>query len=293
MSTQNNMKITVSALIDSTIERVWLCWTSPFHIIHWCNASDDWQTSYAGNDLKPGGKFISHMEAKDGSTGFDFTGDYNKIEVNKAIEYTITGGRKVKVIFKTEGDKIRVTETFDAEEINPAELQQKGWQAILNNFKKYVENAGNREHLHFEITIDCEPESVYKTMFDEQKYKEWTSVFNPTSRFKGLWEKGSKILFLGKDEDGNTGGMVSRIRENIANKFISIEHLGIIQNDREITSGPEAESWSGSLENYSFIAQNGRTILAVDIDSNQEFKSYFSETWPKALDKLRSLSECE
>jgi hypothetical protein len=118
-------------------------------------------------------------------------------------------------------------------------------------------------------------------------------VFDPTSRFKGSWEKNSKILFLGTDKDGNSAGMVSRIRENIPGRFLSIEHCGIVRDGKEITSGPEAEAWAGFLENYSFTSVNGKTLLSVSLDSSQEFKSYFSETWPLALKKLKSLSEEE
>jgi hypothetical protein len=116
-------------------------------------------------------------------------------------------------------------------------------------------------------------------------------VFNETSHYRGSWDKGSKILFVGSDKDGNVGGMVSKIRENIPNKFISIEHLGLLQGDKEITSGPEAEGWAGALENYTFKSSNGKTIVETDMDSNEDFKDYFTNTWPKALSKLKEICE--
>jgi hypothetical protein len=128
-------------------------------------------------------------------------------------------------------------------------------------------------------------------MLDGKHYREWTSAFNPSSRFQGSWEKGAKILFLGADEEGNSGGMVSRIKENIPNKFVSIEHLGMVQNEKEITSGQEIESWAGALENYTFSENNGVTLLSVDTDTNQQYKDYFAETWPKALHKLKAICE--
>jgi len=85
--------------------------------------------------------------------------------------------------------------------------------------------------------------------------------------------------------------MVSKIRENIPNKFLSIEHLGTLKGEEEITSGPEVESWAGALENYTFKSNNGNTVVEVDMDSNQEFKSYFMDTWPKALKKLKAICE--
>jgi len=128
-------------------------------------------------------------------------------------------------------------------------------------------------------------------MFREDTYKNWTSAFNSDSRYEGSWNKGSKIVFLGTDSNGETGGMVSRIKENLQNKFVSIEHLGIIKNGNEILSGSEVDGWKGALENYTFKTTGNKTLLSVDIDSNQEFKSYFSDTWPKALSKLKSICE--
>lgn len=291
MSTTGKTKISVSVLINAPVSSVWNFWVDPVHIIHWNNASEDWLTAYSENYVKPGGKFLSRMEARNGSDGFDFTGVYGTIELNKSISYTITDGRKVEVTFKTDGDRTILTEIFENEDINSSELQRAGWQAILDNFKKYVENYGRVEVLKFEIIINTPVEKVFKLMLDEHSYREWTSVFNSTSYFKGTWEKGSKIVFLGDDKDGNAGGMVSRIRENIPDKFLSIEHTGIIQNGEEITSGPEADRWKGSLENYTFTSLDKGTNLSISIDSDPEFKDYFSETWPLALEKLKSICE--
>ncbi|MBE0662069.1 MAG: SRPBCC family protein [Bacteroidales bacterium] len=142
--TQDNDKdiITVKATINAPIEKVWKLWTDPKHIIHWNNASDDWHTTKAENDLKPGGKFLSRMEAKDGSFGFDFTGTYENVEQPKKIKYLLDDGRRVKITFDSAGKTTTVTETFEAEQTNPLELQQNGWQAILDNFKKHVETSG-------------------------------------------------------------------------------------------------------------------------------------------------------
>jgi len=291
MATIEKINITVGVTIQTTVEKVWKFWTDPKHIIHWNNASDDWHTTKAENDLRPGGKFLSRMEAKDGRMGFDFTGKYNKIEQYKRIESTLDDDREVQVSFVSNGNETTITEIFEAEQENTIELQQAGWQSILNNFKKYAETSDRMESLHFEITINAKAEKVYGTLIDQKHYTEWTSVFNPTSNYKGSWEKGSKILFFGTDTDGNMGGMVSRIKENMPNKFVSIEHLGIIKDGKEITTGEEVESWAGAMENYSFTQKNGTTLFSVDVDSNQEFKSYFFETWPNALNKLKEICE--
>jgi uncharacterized protein YndB with AHSA1/START domain len=106
----------------------------------WCSPSDDWHTPTAENDLRTGGKFSSRMEAKDGSMGFDFAGVYDEVRPNEYIEYTIGDGRKVDITFSASGNQTKVVENFEAESINPIEMQQGGWQAIIDNFKKYTES---------------------------------------------------------------------------------------------------------------------------------------------------------
>ncbi|ASS95336.1 SRPBCC family protein [Peribacillus simplex] len=140
---QTFKKVTAETTIQAPIEKVWKYWTEPDHITKWNNPSDDWHTPFAENDLRPGGKFVSRMEAKDGSAGFDFGGIYDEVKLHEVIAYTMGDGRKVKITFKEQENEIEVIETFDAETINPIEFQKQGWQAILNNFKKYVEQTNN------------------------------------------------------------------------------------------------------------------------------------------------------
>ena len=139
METQEKTVITVENTINAPVEKVWECWTKPEHIIKWNNASDDWHAPRAENDLRVGGSFITRMEAKDGSMGFDFGGVYDAVKNNEFIEYTMGDGRQVKITFSAQGNRTRVVESFDAESTNSLELQQGGWQAILDNFKKYTE----------------------------------------------------------------------------------------------------------------------------------------------------------
>jgi uncharacterized protein YndB with AHSA1/START domain len=133
-------KITVHTTVNATIENVWEIWTSPNDIIHWNTASDDWHTPKAKNDLKVGGKFSYRMEAKNGSFGFDFEGIYDNIKTNELIAYTMADGRKSIITFEQQGNEINISQTFEAETENTIELQKNGWQAIMNNFKKYTEN---------------------------------------------------------------------------------------------------------------------------------------------------------
>jgi uncharacterized protein YndB with AHSA1/START domain len=131
--------ITVSATIKAPLDSVWKCWTTPEHIMQWNNASDDWHTTRAENDLRVGGKFLSRMEARDGSVGFDFFGIYDAVNVNSLIEYTLGDDRRVRITFTSNGNETNIVEIFEAEEINTVEMQKGGWQAILDNFKKYAE----------------------------------------------------------------------------------------------------------------------------------------------------------
>ena len=139
MTTVIKTTITVENAVNASVDKVWKFWTLPEHITKWNSASEDWHTPKAENDLRVGGKFVSRMEAKDGSFGFDFGGTYDEIKTNQLIAYTLGDGRKVEITFKSEGTSTKVTETFEAETENPIEMQKVGWQSILNNFKKYVE----------------------------------------------------------------------------------------------------------------------------------------------------------
>jgi uncharacterized protein YndB with AHSA1/START domain len=134
------LKITVSAAIHAPIEKVWECWTLPGHITKWNFASGDWHCPTAANDLRIGGKYAARMEAKDGSAGFNFEAVYSKVLPQKELAYTMEDGRQASTIFETNGAGTLIKTTFDAETENPVEMQEQGWQMILNNFKKYVEN---------------------------------------------------------------------------------------------------------------------------------------------------------
>ncbi len=294
-TTTKKATITIRATISAPVEKVWTLWTNPKHIVHWNKASDEWHTPTSQNDLRVGGTFLSRMEAKDGSQGFDFAGEYSKIIYHKQIEYVLADGRKVFVFFVSNRNETTVTETFEPEQTYPVEFQETGWQAILNNFKKYVEAYCKDGPMIFKISINANIKQVYKTMLNAKSYAEWTSEFNPNSHYVGSWKKGSKILFLGRDDEGHLGGMVSRIKENIPNKLIIIEHLGIVQNGKELITGSDVDTWAGAIESYSFVDDNGKTKLSINLETlreiSDEFKFYFSETWPKALKKLKAICE--
>ncbi len=130
--------ITITATITGDIQKVWDMWTSPEHITKWNFASPDWECPKAENDLRVGGNFSSTMAARDGSTSFDFAGTYTNVIPLELLAYSF-GDRTATVSFTTQGDSVLITETFDPETENPREMQEAGWQSILNNFKNYVE----------------------------------------------------------------------------------------------------------------------------------------------------------
>lgn len=132
--------ITVQTKIQASIDKIWDLWTLPEHITRWNAASEDWHTPFAENDLKVGGRFKSTMASKDGTMSFDFVGTYSAILDKKLIAYTIEDGRVVIIVFEELEDGFEVREYFEPESVNSEELQYQGWQAILDNFKKYVEN---------------------------------------------------------------------------------------------------------------------------------------------------------
>lgn len=142
MSVIEKKILTVEHSIKAPVEKVWEFWSDPDHIVNWNNASDDWHSPRGENDLRKGGNFLFRMEAKDGSMGFDFGGVYDEVRTHEYIEYTLGDGRKVKIHFTPEEGGTSVVESFEAENTHSLEMQQGGWQAILDNFKKYVESVG-------------------------------------------------------------------------------------------------------------------------------------------------------
>lgn len=132
-------RITVKKTVKAPANKVWEVWSNPEHIVKWNTPSEDWHTPHAENDLKVGGTFLSRMEAKEGSFGFDFEGKYDEVEPQKRIAYTLKDGRKVETDFKEKNGQTEITSTFDPELQNSIEMQRDGWQAILDSFKRYTE----------------------------------------------------------------------------------------------------------------------------------------------------------
>jgi hypothetical protein len=150
------------------------------------------------------------------------------------------------------------------------------------------------ERLQFDIIINATVSEVYETMLGLKSitsYQQWTAAFNPTSTYEGTWQEGSIMHFVGVDEHGVKGGVVSRIVKNEANYFVSIQHYGLIKGEEEITSGPDVEKWANGFENYSFEEVNGHTELKVFLDAHVDFAEYMQLAYPNALRKLKELCE--
>ena len=143
------------------------------------------------------------------------------------------------------------------------------------------------ERKQFKILIDAPREIVWEILWNDASYREWTSVFSEGSRAETDWQKGSKVLFLNASNEG----MVSRIEENIPNEFLSIKHLGVVNNGVEDMTSEKVREWAGALENYRLQTVNDKTELVVDMDVTDEYKDYFVKTWPLALEKVKELAE--
>jgi uncharacterized protein YndB with AHSA1/START domain len=150
--------------------------------------------------------------------------------------------------------------------------------------------------LHFEIFINAKPEKVWDTVINKESYVEWTRAFSPTpdstSTYVGGWNKGDAIKFIGSgDEDGKESGMLSEIAESRKPEFISIRHLGMINNGVEDTTSDQVRPWIGAHENYTFTEVDGGTKFEADTDTAEEYEEMFSDAWPKALEKLKEMVE--
>ncbi len=147
--------------------------------------------------------------------------------------------------------------------------------------------------LQFVTKINAPKEKVWHTMLDDATYREWTAAFCEGSYYKGSWNVGSKILFLGPQKDGVDEGMVSRIESNRPYEFISIEHLGEMHNGVEDTTSEKVKKWAGAHENYTFNEKDGVTTVVVDLDMNLDevYTDMFKDMWPKALLTLKALAE--
>jgi hypothetical protein len=261
-------------------------------------------------------------EGTDGTVGFTYTWDGPKMGKGKQVLTNVVEGDRIEsdLFFMESKDAANAYLSVAEKSANetlvkwvisgktpyPWNLMSlffdmgKDFDEGLKNLKEVLEKNPSPEKttvmkkLQFKIAINAPAEKVYKIMLgidDIKNYEQWTSLFNATSTYKGSWEKGSKIYFIGTDDKGKQGGMVSEIAENVPNKFVSIRHYGILEGEMEIVEGPEVEKWANGFENYTFEENNGVTTVTVDLDTTEEFVGFMNSTYPKAMEKLKEISE--
>ncbi len=146
--------------------------------------------------------------------------------------------------------------------------------------------------LEFSIFIKSDPKTVWDTMLNDATYRQWARIFAEGSHFKGSWEKGSEIKFLGPPgEDGQEAGMYARIAENIPHAYLSINHLGMFRGGEIDTTSEEVKKWTPAFENYTFEEKDAGTLLGIEMDSDEEYRQMFEKMWPEALKELKALCE--
>lgn len=283
--TNTETKITVEVNINAPVEKVWQLWTNPVDITNWNSPSPEWHIPKAENDLRVGGKFLSRMEAKDGSFGFDFGGEYNEVNPNELIVYTLDDGRKVENVFIDDDKKTKVSVTFDAETENSLQQQQEGWQAILDSFKQYAEKT---ELLEFTIQINTDKKKVWEVMLDPITYKEWSNAGWEGSSYIGNWVEGENLKFVSPSGEGTVATLVSHKPYD----FSHAKHVAVLLKDgTEDRESELAKGWVGIHESYTFTEKQGVTTLKVLITSANEWVSMFTAGWPVALKKLKEICE--
>jgi len=161
-------------------------------------------------------------------------------------------------------------------------------------FSKININYHTMNTLHFQAQIKASANAVYRNMLgldDKQTYERWTAAFNAGSTYKGSWRQGNRIFFIGFNEDGSRGGMISEIASLDPARFVSIRHVGVLEGDQEIYEGPHVEKWAGGLENYYFEEHDGITTLRIETDTTDEYVAYFNDVYPQALNVLKNICE--
>lgn len=287
MTTTEKQTITIQASINAPVEKVWQLWTEPRHITQWSSPSPEWHTPRAESDFRKGGKFVSRMEAVDGSMGFDFGGEFDEIKTHELIGYTIGDGRKVVTTFESNGDTTEVTQTFEPESENSLEMQRGGWQAILDSFKRYAEYANIYVPQYFSRVINAPKKKVWDIMLNEETYKVWSGAAWPESFYEGVWKEGELLGFFNPERSGTK----VKLLKHRPYEFTLAEHVAVYDKGVEDTQSAVAKSWVGSRETYTFTEKDGKTTLDVVLYMTPEWQKIFATDWPKAIDKLKELCE--
>jgi uncharacterized protein YndB with AHSA1/START domain len=285
--------ISVSVRLQLPPQMVWKLWNDPAQMVRWNAASDDWHTPVADNDLRVGGKLQTRMEARDGSFGFDFEAVYEVVDAPNRLVYRLGDGRGVELDLRAEGEETVLTQRFEPEKEFPVELQQQGWQAILDNFKRWAEAYRGVTAVHFAQEVRMAPSALAELMLQELPYRYWTAVFDPSSHYVGDWKEGSTVDFLCDLPDGRQRGTRALVANFRPGQYIRLVHQGLVEGDTFINSGAEAEAWLGLNEIYSFSPREYGCLLTVDVDVPEKYADYLTTQWPLALARIRELAETQ
>ncbi|MCH7409433.1 SRPBCC domain-containing protein [Belliella sp. DSM 111904] len=286
--------IEVRTAIKSNLEQVWNAWIDPKHIVNWNFASDTWHCPAAQLELKKGGRFTYTMAAKDGSMAFDFSGVFEQVQEMKILTFKLDDGRAVEVEFQQDGEEVLLIERFEPEQLNDVDLQKSGWQAIVDNFRIYVQGLSEDEkvEISIETQIDAPKSTVFEVMLADKTYREWVSAFHPGSYFIGSWDKvGGELLFVGPNEQGEDSGMIAEVLEYAYGEKVTLIYTGLFSKGKRIFEGKAVDTWKGGKESYALIEMNGITHLTVKSEIPSAYAASFEQSWEQALDILKRLCE--
>ncbi len=317
-------KIILTTTINATPEQCYNSYLDPQDNKRWNTAGFGWTVGFTKIDAKVGGSFAVEYKYAVGKYDFILGGVYTKLVQNRLIRYDMpqnmaefkVNARKVEVGFEDNnvvsekaprqsatatpqegnlnenlqmGNSTKVTITFDAEEMNSIERQEQGWQAILNNFKTFVERKSNPNNaaLNKSVVINSSAEKVWNAIVDNENYKLWTAQFCAGSYYEGEMTYDSKIRFLSP----NKSGLSSVVRVCIPNFQISFEHLGFIKDGVEDLDNPEFSGWKGARETYTLREENGKTTLEIYQEMTINEPEFFDKSWDKALAIIKQIAE--
>jgi uncharacterized protein YndB with AHSA1/START domain len=295
---QTMSKIVIHQIFAATPSQVFESCLDSEDNKRWNTAGFGWSTGEVQIDPKVGGRWFAEYKSPDGKDDFVFEGVFTEIIENQKISYKMpkdmgefeVDERKAEVLFEEfEKGKTQVTITFDAEDLNSIEMQKQGWQAILDNFKTFLERKINPENarLILDIDINASPQKVWKTLLEKESYNIWAATFSPGSHYQGEIKYDNKVQFLGPDQSG----LISLVKVCIPEFQVSFEHLGGFKDGKEDPDSPMFLPWKGNRETYTLKSKNEITNLSIYQEMSKTEIEYFEEMWAKALEVIKKIAE--
>lgn len=292
-------KITINKTINASVNHVWQAYLDPEDNKRWNTAGFGWTVGETHFDPRVGGKFEAEYKSPDGKNDFMLEGTFVEIIENQKIIYEMPQNemdkakRVVEINFESVGNdstsQTNFTVTFDAEDMNTLDRQKQGWNAILENFKKFVERKSNPKNqaLQKSIKIKSSPHKVWKVLTNKEKYKLWTAPFTDGSYYEGEMQYLNKIYFLSPDNIG----LVSEVKVCIPDFQLSFEHLGTVKDGVEDLDSVEFGSWKGARETYTLSFNDGITTLDIYQDMSAKENQFFDSKWDTALEIIKQIAQ--